>query len=312
MRMMEKDDSEELSCLIDDIHKQRSTVGADAEMLELVRLAENLKISAGNHLPPDAMISATVAQLTAEPVKPSLFRRWKVTALTGAAAALFLAAAYIGGSLSREETPQIAQNTPVPIGEKPTQLQPPMTVVPLPVPDNKELADGAGQTNKNSRDVPLNKVVREERSSQHAMTPHVDEPQASVPVEASKAVVRAELSQVADVPSPAEKGKQPVAELITLKGQKADRIIVEETLVRQIFNLGQSDEIIVSYYQMSAPAVKMSKNLPDSSGQQKHLAAVNQIKTVVGGREITVSGRQTAEELRVIASQLAEAGAGGQ
>lgn len=312
MRMIEGDDSEELSRLIDDINKQRSIAEANDEMIELVRLAESLKISAGNHLPPDAMVFATVARLTAEPVKPSLFRRWKVTALTGAAAALFLAAAYFGGSLSGEETPRIAQNTPLATGENPAQLQPPMTVVPLPAPDKKELADGARQTNKNSRDVPLDQVGREEGPSQYAMTPRADEPQASVPVEASKAVVRAELSQSADMAPTVEKGKQPVAELLTLKGRKADRIIVEETLVRQIFNLGQSDEIIVSYYQMSAPAVTMSKSLPDAIGQQKHPAAINQIKTVISGREITVSGRQTAEELRVIASQLAETEAGGQ
>ena len=271
-----------ISRLIDDIHNKRAIASEDREMVELVILAEAIKVSAVNQLLPTDLIAATVNRLAAEPVKPSLVRRWKVTALAGAAAALLWVAAYFGGS-----------PTPLPLAEKPTEIQPPLKIVSLPVPDIKESPQAAGQADR-SKNIAMNQGNPEKKAGQK---PREDEN--------SQAAAKADIPRSNDSVTEAQE-KQPVAGLFTLSGRKADRVIMEGSFVRQIFNIGQRDEIVVTYHQISTPALAGSKSLSDTQGQQRLPAGSNQITTMMGDREITVSGGQTTEELRKIAGQLAE------
>lgn len=105
-------------------------------------LAEIIRASAANQLPPKTLVAAIVDELGAEPVHPSLLRRWKVTALTGLVAAFLAMAAYLGGS-----------HIPSPAAGKQTTLQPPMNIVAEKAVSGQATITG-GQTAAELRQIP--------------------------------------------------------------------------------------------------------------------------------------------------------------
>lgn len=280
--------TEELSQLIDALHRNEPMQSEDKEIQELVRFAAVVKHKLGSERPSQAIVNQTVDKLLADSGKHRRgMRRWLQMAAAGAAAAAFLLVAQMNsGQLpGSNQDKQLAQSPSVPsVVEKQGALVPPMVVTPLPETPAVPAADSQ---------------VTEKK--QPAAEPTAD--RAPVVRETPAAVAKTEKP---DVPEKAAKQSEPKVAALLLPDRKADVTVEEQGSWRQVYSAGTKDEIIITQKEQPAQySMAMRKTAPVEEPAAK---GVNKVTMAVGSRQVTVEGRKSEEELRQIGQSLAEDG----
>lgn len=281
--------TEELSQLIDALHRNEPMHTEDQELQELARFAAVVKHKLGSERPSQAVVNQTVDKLLADSCKHGRgMRRWLQMAAAGAAAAAFLVVAQMNpGQLpGPNQDKQLAQSPSVPsIMEKQETLVPPMVVTPLPETPAVPAAPAADSQ------VTEKKQPAAEPTADRA--PAVRENPAAV-AKAAKA----------DVPEKAAKQSEPKVAALLLPDRKADVTVEEQGSWRQVYGAGTKDEIVIT--QKEQPAQYSMAMRKAEQVEEPSTKGVNKVTMAIGSRQVTVEGRKSEEELRQIGQSLAD------
>lgn len=281
--------TEELSQLIDALHRNEPMHTEDQELQELARFAAVVKHKLGSERPSQAVVNQTVDKLLADSGKHGRgMRRWLQMAAAGAAAAAFLVVAQMNpGQLpGTNQDKQLAQSPSVPsIMEKQETLVPPMVVTPLPETPAVPAAPA------------VDSQVTEKK--QPAAEPTADP--APAVRENSAAVAKAAK---ADVPEKAAKQSEPKVAALLLPDRKADVTVEEQGSWRQVYGAGTKDEIVIT--QKEQPAQYSMAMRKAEQVEEPSTKGVNKVTMAIGSRQVTVEGRKSEEELRQIGQSLAD------
>jgi len=281
--------TEELSQLIDALHRNEPMHTEDQELQELARFAAVVKHKLGSERPSQAVVNQTVDKLLADSGKHGRgMRRWLQMAAAGAAAAAFLVVAQMNpGQLpGPNQDKQLAQSPSVPsIMEKQETLVPPMVVTPLPETPAVPAAPAADSQ------VTEKKQPAAEPTADRA--PAVRENPAAV-AKAAKA----------DVPEKAAKQREPKVAALLLPDRKADVTVEEQGSWRQVYGAGTKDEIVIT--QKEQPAQYSMAMRKAEQVEEPSTKGVNKVTMAIGSRQVTVEGRKSEEELRQIGQSLAD------
>lgn len=281
--------TEELSQLIDALHRNEPMHTEDQELQELARFAAVVKHKLGSERPSQAVVNQTVDKLLADSGKHGRgMRRWLQMAAAGAAAAAFLVVAQMNpGQLpGTNQDKQLAQSPSVPsIMEKQETLVPPMVVTPLPETPAVPAAPAADSQSTEKK--------------QPAAEPTAD--RAPAVSENPAAVAKAAK---ADVPEKAAKQSEPKVAALLLPDRKADVTVEEQGSWRQVYGAGTKDEIVIT--QKEQPAQYSMAMRKAEQVEEPSTKGVNKVTMAIGSRQVTVEGRKSEEELRQIGQSLAD------
>lgn len=279
--------AEELSQLIDAMHRNESIHNEDQEARELAHFAAVVRHKMGNEHPPADLVAQTVDKLLTDSGKRgSGVRRWLQMAAAGVAAAAFLLVAQMNPDRLPGQTQdkQLAQSPSVPsVIDKQAPLVPPMVVTPLP--ETPAAQPAAPQAVEKSQPVAEPKPKR---------SPVVQE----APVVASK-------TEKPEVPVKAAKQTEQKVAALMLPGRKADVTVEEQGSSRQVYGAGTRDEIIITQKEQPAQySIAMRKAA--APVEEPSAEGINKVTMDVGSKQVTVEGRKSEAELRQIGQSLAE------
>lgn len=281
--------AEELSQLIDAMHRNEPIHNEDQEARELAHFAAVVRHKIGSERPPADLVNQTVDKLLADSGKRgSGVRRWLQMAAAGMAAAAFLLAAQMNPDQLPGQTQdkQLAQSPSVPsVIDKQAPLVPPMVVTPLP--ETPAAQPAAPQVREKSQPVAESKQER--------------------PPVVQESPVAASQTEKPEVPvKTAKQTEQKVAALM-LPGRKADVSVEEQGSSRQVYGAGTRDEIVITQKEQPAQySIAMRKAA--APVDEPSAEGVNKVTMDVGSKQVTVEGRKSEAELRQIGQSLAEEG----
>lgn len=280
--------AEELSQLIDAMHRNEPIHNEDKEARELAHFAAVVRHKMGSESPQAEVVNQTVDKLLADSGKRgSGVRRWLQMAAAGVAAAAFLLAAQMNPDQLPGQTQdkQLAQSPSVPsVIDKQAPLVPPMVVTPLP--EKPAAQPAAPQVREKIEPVAESKPER--------------------PSVVQEAPVVANKTEKNEVPEKAAKQNEQKVAALMLPGRKADVSVEEQGSSRQIYGAGTKDEIVITQKEQPAQySIAMRK--AEAPAEVPPTEGVNKVTMDVGSKQVTVEGRKSEAELRQIGQSLAEA-----
>lgn len=292
---------DELSRSLDELNAGKTPVAASPETAELLEVAALLKQAGLPAAPPPHILDVTV-QSAAAGLKASRAsrNRWMYSGLLGAAASLLIFLGLQGLPDWRSAAPPAASSQQTEPATQTMIAAPPATPTANPAESKLALPPSA---------PPL--APAPAPSAPAAILPATP----TAPAAAAKPAAPPAAPKLAARSAPVDTYSAPAPPALTplrLPGRSPDLVAADPAngTLRQVFATGTAQELVIvqrpatAKANTAAPAAQPRTQPEAKTGANQGAFQLNTVVVVIAGQEVTLSGRQTRQELLDIAASL--------